>query len=162
MELTFEYSKQIGAGKDPIITHLADDTLILIFQNGNQLMCQYGDFVENNLVATQLSPPIVIANDAMPETIENIRFSGGQNWITWKSGTKQRTALFPESPYIMKPLFFKGFMAGAYSKEADEPNDDYMHNGLIDAGIANKFGVDYWNGFVVGRLIYKQLYGWEV
>ena len=157
--MIFEHSKQVASGQDPIVTHLADNTIIVIYQSGSQMICRYGDFVENDLDAIVLGSPIVIANDATPETIENIRFSGGQNWITWKSGTKQRTALLPESPYIMKPLFFKGFMAGAHSKEADEKDEDETVIQQLESQMVEEFGVDYWNGFIVGRLIYKQMYG---
>lgn len=156
MELTFEHEKELTTGAYPIITHLSDDTVVLIYEGGGGLKCRYADYIENDVNSIALGAEETISNDVTPKTITNARYSGGKNWLAWNSGSKQRSALLPESPYIMKPLFQKGFMLGAHSKEAEEYDQEETS---IDPSILLKFGVDFYNGFVVGRLSYKQMYG---
>ncbi len=158
MELTFEVSKQIGTGEYPIVTHLKDNTIVLFYQGGGNLLMKQGEFIADTPNSTILGAETIMSTDFTPQIIGNIRHSGGQNWMNWNSGTKQRAALFPESPYIMKPLFYRGFMAGVYSKEAEEPDLDNTDTIEITPQLLQDFGIDYWNGFVVGRLAYKQSY----
>lgn len=160
MELQFEHTKQLGQGTFPLVTHLADNTMALFFQENGALYMETGLYIENDPNGIEFDSPVVMNNDFLPQELQNIRFSGGQNWMNWLSGTKQRAAMFPESPYRMKPDFFKGFMVGAYSKEADESTPDDLENTVsIEGGDLTGHGVDYWNGYIVGRLIYKQMYG---
>lgn len=148
MELTFEVSKQIGTGEYPIITHLKDNTIVLFYQSVGKLLMKQGEFIADTPNDTTFGAETVMSTDFTPQEIHNIRFSGGQNWMSWNSGDEQRVALFPESPLKDRPRFLRGYLLALFMKAGiatyDQPD--------FPQSISDWGSIDFRNGFILGSM----------
>jgi len=155
MELTFAHVVSFGSGHSPAVVHLPTNDIALLTSEAGALTGRTwspgpGDVPWD---APDFQTAVQIADDMAVTNLVNGHLRGGANWVSWTSGTRDRVALLPESPKIMKRRFFDGLVSGIAYKNYVKGGDTVDNPIPQPPSEEDWRSIDYWNGFSAGLVL---------